>query len=262
MKDDFSRDFPLELPTSPNDPLLEGWYHTIEFGNGLISRGHFDHRSIVNCYGFPESLLGLRALDVATGDGFFAFELERRGAVVTAIDVPFLGNCDWLPRIRTKLPETLLASRAWGDRFKMAHALLASKVKRVELSVYDLGPERLGMFDVVFCGDLLLHLKNPLQALININSVTDGLAIIETVLEPALEQQFPNKPYLAFGVLEEESDPGENNTFWRFTSRALEDMMIYAGFCTVRRQKNFELPPSELPVTSLLGFTHTPDDDR
>jgi tRNA (mo5U34)-methyltransferase len=244
---------PPDLPTSHDDPRLDSWYHTIELGNGMVTRGHFDHRSVVDCYGIPQSLAGMTALDVATADGFFAFELERRGADVVTIDVATLGDCDWLPQARARTPEHVLESRNWGQRFKLAHEMLDSTVRRVELSVYELTPERLGMFDLVFCGDLLLHLQNPLQALINIRSVTRQLAVIETVIEPELEKKHPDRPYLSFGVLDDEPMPGDHTTYWKFTTRALEDMMVYADFRDVQRQPVFGLPPFGLPVTSLVG---------
>jgi tRNA (mo5U34)-methyltransferase len=242
------------LPTSAEDKLLDGWYHTLDFGNGMVSRGHFDHRAVVDRYGIPASLEGMTALDVATADGFFAFELERRGAKVVTIDVASLGDCDWLPRMRSRVPAHVLQSRTWGQRFKIAHSMLGSKVERVELSVYELTRERLGDFDLVFCGDLLLHLQNPLQALINIRAATRQLAVIETVIEPDLEKAFPDQPYLAFGVRDQEKEPGEQTTYWRFTTRALEDMMTYADFPALRRQPVFGLPPHDLPVTSVVGY--------
>jgi 2-polyprenyl-3-methyl-5-hydroxy-6-metoxy-1,4-benzoquinol methylase len=33
------------------------------------------------------------------------------------------------------------------------------------MSVYDLSPERVGRFDVVVCGSLLLHMRDPARAL-------------------------------------------------------------------------------------------------
>ena len=40
----------------------------------------FDLRDYVDHYGLPERMDGMRALDVGTWDGFWAFEMERRGA--------------------------------------------------------------------------------------------------------------------------------------------------------------------------------------
>lgn len=242
------------IPADPGDPLLEDWYHTIDLGKGMVSKGYYDHRSIVDCYGIPPSLKGKAVLDVATGDGFFAFEMERRGAAsVTAIDVESLGDCDWTPVMKQNLPTRTLGSTKWGDHFKMAHTVLGSKVKRVICDVYELSPQKLGSFDVVFCGDLLLHLKSPLQALINIRSVTRQIAVIETVLDPELEARFPDRPYLRFGALDAEERPGELNTYWRVNTKALLDMLAYAGFASAEPQGTFELPPHGAPVTSVVA---------
>jgi len=52
----------------------------------------------------PTSLEGKTALDAGTGDGFFAFEMERRGAErVVAIDVARVADCDWLPRMKSRV---------------------------------------------------------------------------------------------------------------------------------------------------------------
>lgn len=245
----------LRLPRSPDDPLLEGWYHTIELGDGLVTKGHFDHRTVRDRYGLPASLRGKSALDVGTADGFFAFELERRGAdPVVTLDVACLRDCDWVPRVLPHVPLEILESRSWGEHFAIAHAMLGSRVHREELSVYDLSPERLGTFDVVFSGDLLLHLQHPLGALINIRSVTREMAVIESVRDPFLESAHAGEPYVRFGVIEEESEPGRNTTYWRLTTRALMDMLLYAGFSRVEPQPLFGLPPYDLPAAAVVAY--------
>src|SRR5436190_1863508 len=52
-----------------------------------------------------------------------------------------------------------------GNGFEIAREALGSRVERVVASVYDLSPQRLGKFDVVVCGSLLLHLRDPVGAL-------------------------------------------------------------------------------------------------
>src|SRR3954453_11189468 len=72
------------------------WYHTIELEPGVVTPGWFDTRSVVPLLPFPESLEGKRCLDVATFDGFWAFEMERRGASeVHAIDLLDPHSWDW-----------------------------------------------------------------------------------------------------------------------------------------------------------------------
>src|SRR5262245_3957816 len=154
------------LPVSQSDPRLQNWYHTIELGNGLVSHGTYDHRSVVNSYGIPASLAGKSVLDIGTFDGFWAFEFERRGADrVVAVDVASIGDFDWLPSIR---PALGAPTNDRQSNFKLAHAMRRSRVERQICSVYDLSPTTVGTFDVVFCGDVLLHLFSPFQALLNI----------------------------------------------------------------------------------------------
>ena len=239
-------------PDQPDDPRLEGWYHTIELGGGLVSKGVYDHRPIVDRYGFPESLEGKSALDVGTCDGFFAFEMERRGAdPVVAIDLARYGDFDWLPWIREKLGRD--ADRR--HNFDTAHAMRGSKVRHRICSVYDLSPETVGTFDCVFCGSLLLHLMNPLQALVNIRSVTREMAIVETTTSATLERASRGgKPLLSFGYRARESDLGESCIYWRFSTAALEEMLLYAGFSRVECRKPFRLPPHGLRVTAAIAY--------
>jgi tRNA (mo5U34)-methyltransferase len=224
------------LPARADDPRLDGWYHTIDLAPGIASRGVFDHRGVVDRVGLDASLRGSTALDVGTADGFWAFELERRGADrVVAIDVPNLGSCDFLPTKLARLDPTDAASQGWPRRFATAHALRGSRVEYRFCSVYDLSPEALGgTFDVVYCGDLLLHLKNPLQALINIRSVTRRKAVVVTgAIGAHVEAAFPDVSLMRFGHLHAEAAPGDNNVYWEFSRKALHDMLIYAGFRTV-----------------------------
>jgi SAM-dependent methyltransferase len=152
------------------------WYHTMELAPGVITPGWFDLRPIVNDLPWP-SVEGKRCLDIGTYDGFLAFELERRGAAeVLATDVPEHENWDWPPRLRARGPEALaaIAGPKKGVGFEIAHRALGSSVEREFISVYDLTPERVGTFDVVVCGSLLLHLRDPLRALEAVRGVCSG----------------------------------------------------------------------------------------
>src|SRR5690606_2603762 len=55
------------------------WYHTIDVAPGVTTKGWFDLRGVVDLMPWPD-VRGKRCLDIGTFDGFFAFELERRGA--------------------------------------------------------------------------------------------------------------------------------------------------------------------------------------
>jgi len=76
------------------------WYHMLERPGGELTPGWFDTRAAVERIPWPRpSLDGLRCLDVGTWDGFWGFEMERRGgAEVVAIDVPDPRGWDWPAR--------------------------------------------------------------------------------------------------------------------------------------------------------------------
>ena len=62
----------------------------------------------------------------------------------------------------------------------MAKEILNSKVEVINKSVYDLSPEELGKFDIVFFLGVLYHLRNPFLALDKISSVTNNMLIVAT----------------------------------------------------------------------------------
>ncbi len=98
-------------------------------------------------------------------DGYWAFEMGRRGAAsVVALDLEDPDELDWPASLRGHHERSLDETKA--QRFALAKAALGSGVERVLLPSSDLGPE-LGSFDFVFCGDLLLHVKDPITPVEN-----------------------------------------------------------------------------------------------
>ena len=151
------------------------WYHTLDLPGGVTTPGWFDHRPVLGRIPWPD-VAGKRCLDVATYDGFFAFELERRGAAeVVATDIAGHDQWDWPVSEREK-GSAYLASKAGpkGRGFEIAAEALGSRVARHLVSVYDLPDASLGRFDVVVCGSLLLHLRDPFRALEAIRAVCAG----------------------------------------------------------------------------------------
>src|SRR6266540_4347856 len=143
------------------------WYHSIELAPGLVTEGTFDHRPYVDRYGLPGDLSSRRALDVGTFDGFWAFELERRGARVVAIDVETIDAAEWPPLRRDTLAARMRERGVEiGRGFRLAAEALGSAARHTTCDVYDLSAEAIGgSVDVVFCGAILLHLRDPVRAL-------------------------------------------------------------------------------------------------
>jgi len=210
-----------------------GWYHSIELRPGEVTEGMFDLRPFVHCYGLPESLEGKRCLDVGTWDGFWAFELERRGAAeVVALDLDDERMLDWPPRRR---PETV-PEEPRGANFKLAHATFGSRVRREVLSVYDATAERLGEFDLVFCGSVLIHLRDQLLALERIAGVTKpgGLFV-------SAEAYDRSASLLPFPVARFRADRPKDVVFWEPARKTWRRMIWTAGFDAVSEYGRFDL---------------------
>src|SRR4051794_40966749 len=178
------------------------WYHTIELEPGLVTPGWFDTRSVAPKLPFPDSLEGKRCLDVATFDGFWAFEMERRGAAeVHAIDVLDPRDWDW-PAVADEETIAAIGRRKEGGRgFELAHRALGSSVRFEERSVYDLDPAAVGQFDFVYVGSLLLHLRDPVRAMKRVRSVCAGQLLLVDNIDLALSVLHPRRAVAHFDGL-------------------------------------------------------------
>ena len=128
------------------------WWHEIELAPGIVTPGDDSNRQklpILEELGLPSRLDGARALDIGCSDGYFSFELEKRGADVVAID--------------------FVEDTATG--FAVAREILCSRVEYRVDNVYNLAPGEYGEFDIVFFLGVLYHLRKPLAALDAIRSI-------------------------------------------------------------------------------------------
>ena len=215
------------------------WYHSIELRPGLVTPGWFDLRPIVDRMPWPD-VRGKRCLDVGTWDGFLAFELERRGASeVVAIDIGSHENWDWPPVLKERgAPEDMeeLAGREQGVGFRTARDALGSAVEHRTLSVYDLDPADIGQFDVVTCGSLMLHLRDPMRALERIRSVCRGAFLSSEEIDLTLSVLRPRAPALRLD--------GLSDLFQWFVPNAAghRQMLRAAGFGLERWSKPYSIP--------------------
>src|ERR1700722_10629646 len=66
-----------------------GWYHSIELPGGGVIEGHQSVEQLrkrLRQFPIPADLTGKRVLDIGAWDGWFSFEMEKRGAQVVALD--------------------------------------------------------------------------------------------------------------------------------------------------------------------------------
>ncbi|MDX6672559.1 MAG: tRNA (mo5U34)-methyltransferase [Solirubrobacteraceae bacterium] len=212
------------------------WYHTLELAPDLVTEGWFDLRPYVPRYGLPERMDGMRALEVGTWDGFWAFEMERRGAEVVALDLDAEGDLDWPPRRRPESPNP----EPRGEGFRLAREILGSGVERVNRSIYHATPEDLGTFDLVVCGSVLIHLRDQLLALERIAALTNpgGLFV-------SAEEYDRLAGLVPFPVSRYRADRDPAVVFWQPSARTWKRMLWTAGFDRVEERARFRMRSRE-----------------
>ncbi len=211
------------------------WYHAIDLGHGITTPGQYDLAPLVEHYGLPESLEGQSVLDVGPAHGFFSFEFERRGAArVATAELPSWAEHDASPVLRDVFGNYPTSPDDY-HRGALGFAIQArqSRVERQFCNVYDLTPERVGVYDLVFCASVLLHLTDPLRALFGLRRVCTGEAIICTAIDT--HPHVMNEPRALFvGTLTEQA-------FWLPTMPCLEKMALAAGFAHAEWVSTFAL---------------------
>ena len=208
------------------------WFHNLHLPDGTETAPHHllgdfpavKWRQIAPC--LAADLTGCRVLDIGCNAGFYSFELARRGAEVTAIDVEarYLEQARW-------------AARQFG---------LETRVSFRQASVYELAAAR-ERYDLVCFLGVLYHLRHPLLALDVIRGVTAGRMILQTLTMPGEEvRTFPPSirlderglmreggwPVMAFIERELEEDP---TNWWAPNHACVEALVRAAGFRVVAR---------------------------
>ena len=190
----------------------KGWWHSFELPDGKRIEGVCSLEGLRSRLGqFPiaESLKGQRVLDIGCWDGWFSFELERRGAEVVAVD-------------------------CWDNpRFREMHSIYRSKVDYRILDMYELTPDRIGRFDVVLFMGVLYHLKHPLLALERVCALSTDLAAVDSFI--LRDEQRPGadleRPILEFYETDEMG--GQTDNWFGPSLPALLGMCRAAGFARV-----------------------------
>jgi tRNA (mo5U34)-methyltransferase len=134
------------------------WYHKIPLSSSIVTPGINDPGQTLRHLDLPTDCRGMRVLDLGARDGYFSFELERRGAAVVAVD--------YVPASETG--------------FATVADILGSKVEYRQANIYDIDPAKYGRYDLVLFLGLLYHLPDPLRAIEIVRSLCTGRLCLET----------------------------------------------------------------------------------
>jgi tRNA (mo5U34)-methyltransferase len=151
---------------------LGPWFHNLHLPDGTQTAPQhyfgdfpaFKWREIADH--IPADLRGWRALDIGCNAGFYTFELARRGAQVTGIDLD---------------PRYLAQARWAAERME-----LSNQVTFEQMQVYDL-VARADEFDLVLFMGVFYHLRYPLLGLDIVAQKVKRLLVFQTLTLPGRE---------------------------------------------------------------------------
>jgi tRNA (mo5U34)-methyltransferase len=151
---------------------LGPWFHNLHLPDGSeTAPAHFlgdfpSYKWRALAPHLPERLDGWTALDIGCNAGYYSFELARRKARVTGIDVDphYLRQARW-------------AARELG---------LENDVEFREMQVYDLASEAL-KYDLVLFMGVFYHLRYPLLGLDIVARHTKRMLVFQTMTIPGME---------------------------------------------------------------------------
>jgi tRNA (mo5U34)-methyltransferase len=183
------------------------WFHTFEIAEGLWTKGHYKPSPtwLFDVMELPKDMKGLRALDMGCADGIMAFEMARRGADVTAVDV-------YTPEFQN----VVFLSELWN-----------LPVKYVQSTIYEFKSDP---FDIILASGVLYHLQYPLLGLHCLNALCKDSLVLESHVARGRSMTcrfYPGK--------ELENDP---SVWWVPTRKCLREMLKSAGFEIVKILKN------------------------
>lgn len=208
----------------------------MELAPGVVTPGWFDTRKALPLLPFPASLSAQRCLDIATFDGFWAFEMESRGAdEVIALDILDPLAWDWPVGASPETVDAMERRKEGGRGFRIAKAALGSKVEHLERSVYDLDPADVGEFDFVYLGSLLMHLRDPVRAVEAVRGVCRGDLLVVDNIDQFLGVLHPRRAVA-------ELDGIGRPWWWRFNLSGLVRVLLSGGFELTAPPRRFRMP--------------------
>jgi tRNA (mo5U34)-methyltransferase len=235
---------------------LGPWFHNLHLPDGSqTAPTHFlgdfpSYKWRTLAPHLPERLDGWTALDIGCNAGYYSFELARRNARVTGIDVDphYLRQARW-------------AARELG---------LERAVEFRQMQVYDLA-DQAERFDLVLFMGVFYHLRYPLLGLDIVARHTGRMMVFQTMTIPGLEiypdtgdypiderevLQEPGWPRMAFIERRFAGDP----TNWWVPNHAAVEAMLRSSGMDVRAHLGHEIyicAPAEPDAPSRAPYDFT-----
>jgi SAM-dependent methyltransferase len=226
------------------------FYHTMDIpGHGTVD-GEWDLRPGIASYFGGLDFAGRQVLEIGPASGFLTFEMERRGADVTSVEVSSDYVWDFVPQAALDLAvivgERRDLMRKLANGFWFAHGAFGSRARVHYGNAYDL-PDALGRFDVAVLACVLLHCRDALVILDNCARVASDAVV---VVEPVLSEQ-TGQP---IARLHPSAENGSWDMWWNFTPEFFVQALGVLGFphATVTHHTQLRLG-STIPMFTVVA---------
>ena len=243
--------------TIPNDCVF---YQTIELPGVGVIPGSWDHREGCDVYLGHVDFKGKKVLDVGPANGFFSFEMERRGAKVVALDLGQKSEWDVVPHpyfdeenLKANMRENV---RKVENAFWYGHGLLQSKVELVYGTVYDV-PQLIAPVDVALMSNVLQHFRDPLRAIEQVSKVVKETIVITETLWYETPEFIASS---SMRLIPSADSPECNHSWWQVSPALITGFLRLLGFpqstCEIHPQK-FNSSATDKKSRKINHFTVT-----
>lgn len=124
-------------PAYVKEMIESFWYHKVDLGGGIFTHGTYNMNDYLKYFPMPYNLTGKTAIELGAAEGFFSFEMEKRGAEVIAVDL-FDNSI---------------------EHMKFLKKLFGYKTEIMKLDILESDLTQLGKFDYVWAANIMQHIK-------------------------------------------------------------------------------------------------------
>lgn len=229
------------------------FYHSFDLPSDIFVEGEWDLRGNVDDYLGNQPFQSRSVLDIGTASGFLTFEMEKRGANVVSMEADSVRRINLLPFVShptiSDYENWVIEGEKFLDKQKSsywyAHEAFESKALVYYGDVYDL-PSTLGKFDTVVVAQILVHLRDPVQALTTIAKLcSDTLIIAEGMIDSA-------KPFAQYLPINPETPA---SIWWHYSEGLYAEILKLMGFEIIQRSvKGYRCITynTNVPITTLV----------
>ena len=222
------------------------FYHTVDIpGHGVV-QGQWDLRGHEADYLGHAKVAGKTVLEIGPASGHLSFWMEQQGAKVTAFDLDENGQWDFVPFHGVDLDREHAERKQHLRRLQNSWWFLRetrkAKAEAVYATVYDIEPS-LGSFDVVTLNSVLLHLRDPMGAMIKAASVCGRTLVVTEVAEEHYHRRTPwKRDPKALSFLPKAERPESYDAWFVLPSGVTVEMMRILGFrpTLTRHRQSFQ----------------------